>query len=610
MRIAAVAALAAVNVFPCFVLAQSTSEVDAVVITASRTGQRLRDAVPHTTLLTRREIEDSQAPDLPSLLQREAGFEFAQNGGIGAVTGVFMRGGRGAQTLVLVDGVRIEDAGFGTTAIQHILLDDVERVEIVRGNVSSLYGSGAIGGVIQIFTRRGAQAPAPTIEATAGSRGTSKLSAGYGGAVGGTRFSFSASRFDTDGFSAIDPARAPNANPDRDGYRNASFAGSLSHDLSQRHEIGVSLYSTDGRVDYDSAFGSPSDVHVSSQRLEALSGWWEARPVERWKSRLTLGQGTDYRTDRLNGATSSTSNTRNRQVSWSNDLRLAPEHAVSLGAEALRQELVNSAFAERRHRDVDILRAGYLGRLGRHSAQLNARSEDYSDFGRADTYFAGYGFDLTDEWRLTASAGSAFRAPTFHDLYGFGGDPALKPERARTQELGAQWASGPHRVRLVAFDTEYRDAITFDLSTFTVKNVRKASVEGAELSYGGVLAGFDLRASLTSQKAIEQEPGAEPLPAVRRAKAHGALSAHRSFGAWRLGGEILSSGPRPDNDILTFARVELAGYSVVNLMARYRFSRHVYFAARLENALDEKYSLADGYNTAGRGLFLAVGWKP
>jgi len=615
MRFVVAAALAAAQVFPYAVLAQSTSEVDAVVITASRTEQRLRDAVPHTTVLTRREIEDSQAPDLPSLLQREAGFEFAQNGGIGAVTGVFMRGGRGAQALVLVDGVRIEDAGFGTTAIQHILLDDVERVEVVRGNVSSLYGSGAISGVIQIFTRRGEGAPGPVIEATAGSRGSSKLNAGYAGRAGDTRFSFSVSRFETDGFSAIDPQRAPSVNPDRDGYENTNFAGSLSQRLSARNDIGLSLYSTDGRVEYDETFRTPADTQQSRQRLQALSAWWESRPRERWKSRVMIGQGTDYRTDRLNGATSSVSNTRNRQASWDNEVRLSPEHVVSLGAEVLRQELINSAFAQRQDRDVDILRAGYLGRLGRHSAQLNARSEDYPDFGRADTYFAGYGFDLSDAWRLIASAGSAFRAPTFHDLFGFGGDPALKPERARTKELGVQWASGPHRARLVAFDTEYEDAITivFDPSTLTfrARNVREASVEGAELSYGGVLAGFDLRGSLTSQKAIEQEPDAQPLPAVRRAKVHGSFSAHRSFGRWRLGGEVLSSGSRPDNDILTFVdRVQLAGYTVVNLMARYQFDRHFHVAARLENAFDEEYRLADGYNTAGRGLFVSVGWRP
>ncbi|MEX2241057.1 MAG: TonB-dependent receptor [Burkholderiales bacterium] len=612
MRIVVAAALAAAQVFPYAVLAQSASEADAVVITASRTEQRLRDAVPHTTVLTRREIEDSQAPDLPSLLQREAGFEFARNGGIGAVTGVFMRGGRGAQALVLVDGVRIEDAGFGTTAIQHILLDDVERVEVVRGNVSALYGSAAISGVVQIFTRRGEGAPRPSVEAMAGSRGTSKLSAGYAGRAGDTRFSFSAARFDTEGFSAIDPRRAPSANPDRDGYRNSSFSGSLSHRLSSHNEIGFALYSTDGRVEYDSgsSFDNPTDVHESKQRLEAVSGWWEARPVERWKSRVTLGQGTDFRTDRLNASISSLSNTRNRQASWDNEVRLSPEHVVSLGAEVLRQELVNSFIAERQHRDVDILRAGYLGRLGRHSVQLNVRGEDYSDFGKADTYFAGYGFDLSDAWRLVASAGSAFRAPTFQDLFGFGGDPALKPERARTKELGVQWASGPHRARLVAFDTEYQDAIAFDVATSTVRNVREASVEGAELSYSGNVSGFDLRASLTSQKAIEQEPNAQPLPAVRRAKTHGALSAHRAFGRWRLGGEVLSSGSRPDTDILTFARVQLAGYAVVNLMARYQFDRHLYVAARLENAFDEEYNLVDGYNTAGRGLFVSVGWRP
>jgi vitamin B12 transporter len=610
MRITVAAVLAAAQVFPCVVLAQSTSEVDAVVITASRTEQRLRDAIPHTTVLTRRDIRDSQATDLPGLLQREGGFEFAQNGGVGAVTGVFMRGGRSAQALVLVDGVRIEDAGFGATAIQHILLDEVDRIEIVRGNVSSLYGSAAIGGVIQIFTRRGEGAPAPAVEAMAGSRGTSKLSVGYGGRVGDTRFSFSASRFDTDGFSAIDPRLAPGANPDRDGYENARLAGSLSHHLSARNEVGLILYSTQGRVEFDSAFDAPTDTHVSKQDLEAVSAWWEARPLERWKSRVVVGQGTDYRTDFLNGAVTSVSNTRNRQASWDNDVRVTPEHRISLGLEVLRQELANSAFTQRLDRDVDVLRAGYVARLDRHSLQLNGRSEDYSDFGKADTYFAGYGIDLTETWRLTASAGSAFRAPTFQDLFGFGGNPALRPERARTKELGAQWASGRHRARLVAFDTKYQDAITFDLATFTVRNVREASVEGAELSYSGQVSGFDVRASLTSQKAIEQEPGAQPLPAVRRAKTHSALSVHRSLGQWRIGGEILSSGPRPDNDIQTFARVQEAGFAVVNLTARYQYDRHVYAAVKLENALDEEYRLVNGFNTAGRGLFASIGWQP
>ena len=179
---------------PGFVFAQE----DAVVVTASRTQQRLRDAIPHTTVLTEKEIRDSQAVDLSTLLRSEAGFEMAQTGGIGAVASpLSLRGNSSARTLVLIDGVRIEDSGVGSTALQHLMLDQIERVEIVRGNVSSLYGSNAVGGVIQVFTKRGQGEPAASASIMGGSRNTSDAHVGYGGEIGDTRFSLSASRFDT-----------------------------------------------------------------------------------------------------------------------------------------------------------------------------------------------------------------------------------------------------------------------------------------------------------------------------------------------------------------------------------------------------------------------------
>jgi vitamin B12 transporter len=597
--------------FPSAVFSQAAPEEDAVVVSASRSEQRIRDAIPHTTVLTRKDIRDAQAVDLPALLRREAGFEFTQNGGAGSTTGLFMRGGRSAQTLVLIDGVRVEDAAFGSTAIQHIMLDEVERIEIVRGNVSSLYGSGGIGGVVQVFTRRGRGAPAPSGEATVGSRGTTKLSGGYGGQAGDTRFNVSASRFDTRGFSSIDAQTAPAANPDPDGYRNESVSANVSQRLSAVHEIGAALYRSRGRLDYDSAFGTPTQTHTSAQDLGMTQAYWEAQLLEEWKSRITLAEGTDYRTDLRNGAFNNSSNTRSRQLIWNNRFRVAPAHELSLGLEDLRQELENSGLVPRqRARSASIARAGYLGRLGEHSLQVNARTEHYSDFGTADTYFAGYGYDLTEDWRLTASTSTAFRAPTFQDLFGFGGDPALEPERARTNELGAQWAAGQDRVRMVLFETSYRDAITFDLGTFTIGNVRKASVTGVEWSYAGVLAGFDVRAALTVQDATEQEPLGEALPAIRRAKKYGSLAAYRSFGRLRLGGEVIGSGPRPDVHIVTFTRLQNAGYTVVNLTARYDAGKHVFFAARLDNAFDEKYELVHGFNTPGRGAFVTVGWQP
>jgi vitamin B12 transporter len=610
-RVIATNAALAIAALPALVLAQSIPADEAVVITASRTEQPLRDAIPHTTILTRKDISDSQAVDLPSLLRREAGFEYTQNGGVGAVTGLFMRGGRSAQTLILVDGVRVEDAAFGTTAIQHILLDEVERIEIVRGNVSSLYGSGGIGGVVQVFTRRGHGTPASSVQITAGSRGTSKLSAAYGGEVDATRFNVAVSRFDTRGFSAIDTRLAPNANPDADGYRNESVSGNLIQRISAQHEMGVLMYNSRGRLDYDSAFGLPTDTQQSVQDLRMLQAYWEAHPVERWTSRLTLGEGTDYRTDLRNGAFNNSSNTRSRQLIWDNRLRAAPAHEFAVGLEALRQELQNSGLVpQRRDRNADVARLGYLGRLGAHSLQVNLRTEDYSDFGRANTHFVGYGYDVTQAWRLTASTSTAFRAPTFIDLFGFGGNAALRPERARTHELGVQWADGPNLLRVVAFDTRYQDAITFDVQTFTVRNVRKASVNGVESSYSGQLAGFDLRAALTVQDATEQEPGGEELPAIRRAKRYGALAAYRGLGRLRLGGELIASGARPDTNIVSAARISQAGYSVINLTARYDIDKRLFVGARLSNALDEKYQLVNGFNTPRRGVFLTAGWQP
>jgi vitamin B12 transporter len=165
-------------------------------------------------------------------------------------------------------------------------------------------------------------------------------------------------------------------------------------------------------------------------------------------------------------------------------------------------------------------------------------------------------------------------------------------------------------VRVAYFETRYQDAITFDLQTFTVRNVRKASVNGIESSYTGRIMGIDLRAAFTVQDATEQEPGGEELPAIRRARRYGSLAAYRSFGALRVGGEINGSGRRPDNDIATFARIQEAGYTVVNFTARYDYSKHAYLAAKLENAFDEKYQLVNGFNTPRRGLFVTVGWQP
>jgi vitamin B12 transporter len=497
------------------------------------------------------------------------------------------------------------------------MLDEVERIEIVRGNVSSLYGSNAMGGVVQVFTRRGTGAPAPYGELTAGSRDTTKLLAGYGGEFGDTRFNVSVLRLDTRGFSAINPSFAPVANPDDDGYRNESISASIAQRLGRTHEIGARLLRTRTKFDYDSAFAPslPTSLQTADQDLGMAQLYWDAQFVERWKSRVTASEGTDYRTDFFDGAFSSSSNTRSRQLMWDNEVRITPSHVLSLAAERLEQALDNSAAGQHK-RDVNSLRLGYLGRLGAHALQVNLRNDRYSDFGDADTYFLGYGYDLTEAWRLTASTSTAFRAPLFTDLFGFPPDtfpnPALRPERSRAYELGVQWASAGQRVRVVAFHTEYEDEIVFDPVAKQSQNVTKAQVDGVETSYSGRFGGTDLTAALTVQDVVEQQADGTERAGLRRAKIFGSITAFRSFSRWRVGGELLTSGSRPDVVVTSFAgeRTQLPGYAVLNLLARFNYTKNLFFAARLENALDEDYQLAHGFNTAPRGLFITVGWQP
>lgn len=592
----------------------SFAQEDAVVVTASRTEQRLRDAIPHTTVITRGQIRESQAVDLPSLLRTEAGFEFSQNGGTGAQTGIFMRGGRTSQMLVLIDGVRVEDVGFSQTAFQHLMLDEIERVEVVRGNVSSLYGSNAMGGVVQVFTRRGRGAPMPYADVMIGTRGTNKLTGGYGGQLDtGTRFNVTGTRFSTRGFSAIDRRLAPNANPDNDGYDNESVSANASHRIAAAHEIGASFLKARTHTEFDQSGGPATTANRSDQNLSMMQGWWEARFLPRWRSRLAMSEGTDYRRNYNNNAFADGANTRSRQVVWDNDISVAASHTISVGLEKLEQDHVNATLAGGRvlRREVDVWRLGYLGRFGDHSIQANLRGDDFSDFGKAETHFAGYGYDLTDAWRFIASHGTSFRAPTFQDLYGFGGDPTLKPERSRTGEIGMQWAAGPHRLRVVAFATRYQNPIVFNLITFKVANALHLSADGVESSYSGRLAGFDVRASLTLQDPRQRDPGEEEGQAIRRARQFGSLAVSRSFGPWRIGGDITGSGARRDTTF-AFPRVYAreAGYTLVNLTARYNFSRDLFAGVRVENVLDEEYKLAWGFNTARRGVFLTVGWQP
>ncbi len=600
------------------------TRLEPIVITATRTAQRLSDALPATTLITRTDIEDSHAPDLATLLRGQAGIDIAQSGGLGSQTSLFVRGANSNQVLVLIDGLRVNAIGSGAASIAHLMIDQIDHVEIVRGNVSSLYGSEAVGGVIQIFTRGAtheSDRPSVGLNAEWGGHRTRAASFdaahAFGASDARTRIGLAASYRSAKGFSAIDADRAPAASPDDDGYRNASLSANLAQQFGP-HEIGARYFESHGHLEFDdptdySFFGRPYNgriqTHNERTRLTDAALYGKFRPTMFWTLDLQAGQTRDlsvntssYPLSFVIGSTTST----DRQYRVGNAFAFS-EHVATLAYEHLDQTGFSSSYGNgidgaAFSRKVDSAMAGYTGPMFLPSSlnefQFNARRDRYSDFGGATTGLAAYGLKFAPGWKAIVQASTAFKAPSFNELYfPFFGNAALKPERARSIEAGLQYARDASFVRASLFRTKTRDLIVFDPLLSLANNVDRARVTGFELSARTTMDGWNLSANLTFQRPID-EATRERL--LRRANRNLGLAAAKSFGRWRVSADLQAAGTRFDSDINTFARTELASYALANLGVRYELLRGTTVGVAITNAFDKRYALVDGYNTAGR----------
>lgn len=577
------------------------------VVSASGNQQLLSDALPHTTVINRTQIERSQAPDLPSLLAGEAGLQLTQSGGRGSASNLFMRGSAASQLLLLVDGVPLtKQDSTGTISIEHLTLDQVERVEIVRGNVSAIYGSGAIGGVIQVFTRPGSARTQAGIYAEAGSFASRRLSAHASGAVGDTRWSLGVSQHQVKGFSAINTSQYPNENPDRDGYNNRSANFSLSHTLLTGHDLSLRLNATDARFDFDGGgFGSVSDIHKGRSQLDNTSLTSRNRLSADWVSELRWSQGRERSSvdARLTAFPyESQATTRTQVVFWNNQIALGP-WLLNVGGEHQRQRIDSqdtSAPALAQARGVGALFVGLVGSRGAHSAQVNLRRDAPAGLDAKASAYLGYGYQLSTAWKLIASASSAFNLPPLGYLYDpFFGNPNLLPETARSTELGVQWTAPEQSLRATVFNTRVSNLLQFDPATFTFANISSASNRGLELSYSGKLGPLQTRASFTQQYPIDENT-AQRL--ARRAKTLGSVGVSLPLAGWLLGADWRFSGARPD----TPGNPVLGGYALLNLSARYTVNQHWSLNARIENLGDKHYQSAYGYNQATRSFYLGL----
>lgn len=581
--------------------------LEPVVVTASRVEQLQKDAIPSTAVISSETIQNKKLADLPSLLRSEAGIDFARTGGRGQTTSVFMRGVNSRQLLVIVDGVPIQDGNeLGTPLIlEHLQPDQIDHIEVVRGNVSAIYGSGAMGGVIQIFTKQGTGKPTANVFAEYGSHDTTKVGAGVSGKTeGGTSFALSATRFRTDGISAMSKKHYPSENSDDDYDRNLSINASLSQKLNEDHELGVKLYMYDAKFEYDGGgWGTPGQDDWGKSKQWIGSIYSKNRITKDWLSTVTLSQAEhrrEYNTEyEYGGDYHSSMKTETSMLQWNNNIALSADWMMTAGLDAAAEKVENDGESHKRDRYSAF--AGLLGKMGDHNIQANVRYDHVDDAGSDTTGYLGYGYDLTPEWKLLASVSTSFLAPNLYQQYDpWYGNENLESEHSTNYEAGIQYAKGKDLIRLSVFEWHTRNLIDFNSSSWKYYNAGRAKNTGAELTAQTEVFGLDVGSTMTWQNPKDRETGDQ---LARRAKFFGTLNVSKTYGKWYLGGDLQYTGHRPDGDH------DLGSYTLVNLNARYNVTKEVSLYARIENLFDKEYETVYGYNQMDRAAYVGVNVK-
>lgn len=581
-----------------FFPALAQHQLPVTVVTATRVAQPLADLVADVTLVDRVQIEHSGATGLADLLGRLPGVEFHRNGGPGGTTGVFVRGGETRFTAVYIDGVRVDSQATGGAAWEAIPLGQIDRIEVLRGPAAAVYGSDAISGVVQIFTKRGEGGFAPFVGLGLGTYATRKAEAGFSGAS--PEFDYSLGLIDeqSDGYNARTVA---SQNPDIDGYRSQSANVKLGWQLAKAHRLEASYLSNDLNAQFDSGLGSDDR---SRHNLNALGLNWQAQWSEAWSTRLSFSDARD-RYESMPWPYLTTTKLRSYLLhnEWRQDA-----HLVSADLERKEDQLENAPIDQGRSQNGLALGYGYSQR--EHAVQLNVRTDQDSEFGTKSTASAAYGYALTPQWRATASVGTAYRAPTLYQRFSEYGVATLQPESAENAEVGLRYAQGASSVGVVVFRNRVSDLISFAAPGTCVSafgcyaNTARATYEGLTLTASHRWGEVGLTASLDLQDPRDQITGKQ---LARRARQHGVLTAATHVGSWTINAEAQLTGERYDDAANTRT---LAGYGVWNLAASTWIAKDWTLVTRVDNLTDKNYELASTYATAGRSLFVGIKWAP
>ena len=632
------------QLFTANVFADTELKTDDVFVTATRTPIPKNNVIADVTTITSEDIERAGSSSLPELLQRQPGIEISNLGGPGKVSTLSLRGTSSTHSIVLIDGMRVGAATSGFSAIEHIPLSQIEKIEILRGPASSLYGQDAIGGVIQIFTKKGVDGFKPYVGIGYGSYKTSNFQSGIRGGNNQTTYAINFSAMNAGGFSAFAPnpnnTIANTANLDKDGYKNYSLSSSLNHKINQDYEIDFQYFLSKGKSKFDNQFAdfSPFVDYKNETKQESYAVNLKGQINNVWQSSIKIGQSIDKYLDKQKwnpaigfidytappvgcggpcGAQDSTLQdlykTTQNQFAWQNNINL-PRGSLTLIYDFLEQKIKTTDLYEKNKRTNHGVMVGYSLIEDKHNFQSNLRKDFNTAYDDAVTGNIGYAYSINSNWTIASSYGTAFVSPSFNYLYSLAdkyalGNPNLKPEKSKNIEASIRYKDDSGSISLTMFQNKIDDFIIYsnpsytEYSRTTTQNLNKVEIQGLTISGDQFFGHLQIKGSVTTQSAKNEDTD-KYLP--RRATALGNLNLNYYIGYWNIGLEETFSDKRFDDKENT---VKLSGYALTNIVADYKINDKLKLNLKLNNVFDKDYSLAaEGtsgfkYQTPGRSLF-------
>lgn len=588
----------------------SSQELNDVQVTANRLPQSQADVLASTTVIDRDEIERSQADSVIDLLQNRAGIELTQSGSPGTTASLFMRGTESDHTLVLVDGVRINSASSGSASLEFLPIEAIERIEIVRGPRAAAYGADAIGGVIQIFTRRGGQGTHAALDLRVGEDSTTKQNLFVTAGDADTRLNASLFHRDGDGFNAT----TADDSGERDGFTRSGGQIGVSYRFTDRVSGDFQALRQNIDTEYDNCYPINALTPVNDCRtkgyLQTFGGKVDVALDSDWQMAITAGHFDEQREERYAGDRYSTTESHRNEFGIQHNF--TRDNGVDTLGVDYRQESLDfdsaspyaGDYAKDSRENYGIY--GMVQRqYGAHELTGALRYDDDSRFGDETTGSVGYAYHLTAYQRLGASVGTAFKAPNLIDLYGpYGNNPDLDAETSKNVELFWSFDRDAWSARVSAFENRIDDLIAYDSVTYLPYNVDEARIRGVELSGGWQGERLSTRVAITFQDPeVRQwsddyagiEKGDRLLQRANRFARWDVD--YRVLPAWSVGATLSASGDRT-----AYGGDTTAGYGVWDLRTSWQVTHALELSVKLDNAFDRDYQLVDGYNTQDRYL--------